>query len=260
MPSLKVTAGFLVFWSSCVHLSAAERITVELQVSEGVVCNVVNTSRPWTVPPHNPSYTYPGIKEGSFSWWGADFELRQGKRLLISVFTDSGLYQGKPTARLDSLDRYAVISENGKLALAPAAEEDWQAARILSHSKQMSGAAKTPRDGQPLDFLNHLFIPSGRHWWNPITFTYLSPDSSAIALLSWDGTVHLPEPYGSPRYNGRYFIDLYHVPSARRLALIRGRFQDVSPEFATLAFWIEGSRYVLPISKDMSRFVICETQ
>ena len=260
MRSSVASYGLILLVTAGAPLYAAERITVELKAGEGVVCGELNTPRPWTVPPHNPSYTYPGIKEGSFSWWGADFELRQGKRLLISVFTDAGLYQGKPTGRLDSLDRYAVVSENGKLALAPAAEEDWQAARVLSHSKQKPGQAKTPRDGQPLDFLNHLFITSGRHWWNPITFTYLSPDSSAIALLSWDGTVHLPETYGSHRYNGRYFIDLYRVPTGRRLALIQGRFQDVSPEFATLGFWIEGPTYILPTSKDMRRIVLCEVR
>ena len=239
---------------------AAERVTVELQAGEGVVCGELNTPRPWTVPPHNSAYMYPGIHEGSFGWWGADFEIRISKELLITVFSGPGLDQGRPTTRLYSPDKYAVVQKGGRLSLASATDEEWQGAKVLAHSRKNPSVAKTPRLEEPLEFLGHAFVPSGRHWWSPVTGTYLPADSSAIALLSWSGTVHIPEPYGSPRYNGRYFIDLYHLPNVRRLALIQGRFQNVSPDFATLGFWIEGPTYILPTTKDMRRIVLCEVR
>lgn len=260
MRSSAASYGLILLVVASASLDAAERITVELQAGEGVVCGELNTPRPWTVPPHNSAYMYPGVHEGSFGWLGADFEIRRSKELLITVFSGPGLDHGRPTTPLYSADKYAVVLKGGKLSRASATDEEWQGAKVLAHSKKNPGGAKTPRDGQPLDFLSRSFIPSGRHWWNPINYTFLSPDSSAIALLSWDGTVHIPEPYGSDRYNGRYFIDLYQVPNGRRLALIRGRFQNVSPAFAALGFWIEGPTYILPTSKDMSRLVICEVR
>ncbi|MCU1337841.1 MAG: hypothetical protein JWO19_3422 [Bryobacterales bacterium] len=94
----------------------------------------------------------------------------------------------------------------------------------------------------------------------PLSSTLLSVDKAYLALLSWDGTVKIPEPFGSTHYNGHYFIDLYHVPTGRRLALIRGKFKDVAPGFGTMSFWIEGPRFILPASEDLHRFVLCEVR
>jgi hypothetical protein len=203
---------------------------------------------------------YPGVHEGSFGWWGADFEIRRGKELLITVLSGSGLDHGKTTARLYSPDRYAIVQKGGKLSLVPATDEEWQGADVLGHSKQAPTGAQTPRDGKPLEYLSRSFVPSGRHWWDGCWDTHLSSDFTVMALMSWSGTVSLPEPYGAPRYNGRYFVDLYRVSNVRRLAAIRGRFQNVSPEFVTLGFWIEGPTYILPTSKEMRRIVVCEVQ
>jgi len=246
----------------CALLPASERITVELRPSEGVACGELSTPRPWTVPSHNPAYLYPGLEGNSFEWGGAEFEFRQNTKLLISVFSPPGLNQGKPTTRLESPDRYAIIHQNGKFTMSPVTEAEWQIGRVLPQSK--AGADIKAENGKPLPYAGRTFAPSGRYWWlSPLNSTRLSVDNAYLALISWDGTVNLPEPVGvfqSTRMKGRYFVDLYHVPTGRRLALIRGSFRNVAPGFATDSFWIEGPRFILPVSSDMRRFVLCEVQ
>lgn len=262
MRSPAISYGIIPLVAVCALLPGAERITVELQPGEGVTCGEVTTPRPWTVPPHNPAYLYPGLEGNTFQWSGAHVEIRQSSQLQISVFAPPGLYQGKSTTRLDSTDRYAIIRQNGKFTMIPVTEVEWQIGLVLPQSK--AGVDGKAENGKPLPYSGRTFAPSGRYWWgSPFNSTLLSADKAHLALISWDGTVNLPEPVGafqSTRMKGRYFLDLYHVPTGRRLALIRGSFRNVAPGFATDSFWIEGPRFILPVSSDMRRYVLCEVR
>jgi hypothetical protein len=143
--------------------------------------------------------------------------------------------------------------------MVPATEAEWEVGRALPHSQRHTDGKA--QNGHPVPFADRMFAPSGRYWWlSPFNSTLLSVDTANLALLSWDGTVKIPEPYGAMHFKGRYFIDLYHVTTGRRLALIRGRFIGVSPDFATMSFWMEGPRFFMPASEDMRRFALCEVR
>src|SRR5438874_2201609 len=70
-------------------LYAAERITVELRPGEGVICGELKTPRPWAVPAHGPDPRLDAdlLRGGAFHRGGADFEFRQGGKLLVGIFT-----------------------------------------------------------------------------------------------------------------------------------------------------------------------------
>jgi len=249
MRRLPIAPALILLGAVPASLSAQGRITVDLKPEEGVTCTELMTPKPWTVPRDS---LQPGIEQNRFLYSGAHFEFRGGSRLLISVGAGSG----------HSPDRYAIIQQNSKYTMVPVTDSEWEVGRVLPQSK--AGADGKAENGKPLPYASRTFAPSGRYWWlSPSNSTRLSVDKAHLALVSWDGTVNIPEPFGifqSTRMKGHYFVDLYHVPTGRRLALIRGTFRGIPPDFATMSFWIEGPRFIMPASEDMRRFVLCEVR
>jgi len=118
-------------------------------------------------------------------------------------------------------------------------------------------------NGQPFVYASHTFIPSGPKWVrDSIGSTLLSKDKTYLALISWDGRWDFGNPFAMIewlRRDGRYFVDLYHVPSGRKLGLIQGTFHDVPPDgFTDSSFWIDGPKFVLPLDTRMRRLMVCE--
>jgi len=135
-----ISLGLILLGAACAHLSAAERITVELRPGEGVTCAELTTPRPWTVPSDVPNNDSGLLRAGGFHRAGADFEFRQGEKLLVSIFTGSRI-------NLCSPDKYAVIQQNSKLALTPATEVEWQSGRVLPRFERHVGGEAA--NGQP---------------------------------------------------------------------------------------------------------------
>jgi len=135
-----ISLGLILLGAACAHLSAAERITVELRPGEGVTCAELTTPRPWTVPSDVPNNDSGLLRAGGFHRAGADFEFRQGEKLLVSIFTGSRI-------NLCSPDKYAVIQQNSKLALTPATEVEWQSGRVLQRFERHVGGEAA--NGQP---------------------------------------------------------------------------------------------------------------
>ncbi|HEX5424741.1 MAG TPA: hypothetical protein VFW94_14425 [Candidatus Acidoferrales bacterium] len=237
---------------------AAERITVKLPQEAGLACSDLRVPK-WTVPAYDPSLDYAGITPKSFERGVAKYQFREGARLLVGLVVPPP-FKGRVREPLYSPDVYAVVRKNGKTVLEPASKTEWETAKVLPASKgHLPGF---PRDGQPLGFGGRSFAPSGRYWEGSSYYSsFLSSDNAYEALVSWDGTIKYGDILEWENINGHYFIDLYRVPSGRKLGTIQGSFHGAEPhDFAGFSYWIDGPRFVLPISKDMKRFVVCEVQ
>ncbi|HEX5424740.1 MAG TPA: hypothetical protein VFW94_14420 [Candidatus Acidoferrales bacterium] len=257
MRKITVCTSAIVAAAFLPAISPGERITVKLPSEAGLSCSDLRVPK-WRVPAYDRSLHY-DLGSRGFERGVAQFEFREGKRLLVRIFAPPPPFKG-PSFRLYSLDVYAIVSERGKTALEAATQAEWQAARTLPRSSNHAPGA--PRNGQPFIFGGHTFSPSGRYWVG-VTYvsTFMSTNKAYLALLSWDGIIKPGDFLEWERIDGRYFIDLYHVPSGRKLGTIQGRFHEAEPlSFASLSYWIDGPRFILPIAKDMRRFVVCEVQ
>jgi hypothetical protein len=150
------------------------------------------------------------------------------------------------------------------LALIPATEVEWQSGRVLHPlARRVAGRAE---DGDSFPYSGRTLKTSARNWFGSADMsTRLSINEAYLALFTWNGVVNYPDPFGgvlqSSRKEGRYFFDIYNVANGRKVALIRGRFHDFWPGFLIdLSFWLEGSRFVVPLSDDMRRLAVCEIQ
>jgi hypothetical protein len=157
---------------------------------------------------------------------------------------------------LYSPDIYAVVPQKKKAILEPVDQREWDAARPLPQSHEHAlGVLERHETNQPLLYGGHTFAPVGSRFEN----TFISEDKAHLALVSWNGSDYVGDVLAPRRIRGHFFIDLFHVPGGRRLARIEGTFHNLSPEsFAGKAFWIDGPRFVLPLSSNMRRLFLCE--
>jgi hypothetical protein len=243
-------------------LLARERVTVKMLPEQGTTCGEILVARPWAVPSYDTTRRYFGFDGKYFTRDLAQFDLHQGESLLLlgvsSLKSPRGPFVSSP-------ERYAVVQEGPNFVLRSATDAEWESARELAHS--MRPASGRAQDGKPLSYAGQVFTPSGKNWWLSINNSSLiSADQAHLALFTWDGTVRygtpfssFPWPFESTRKDGHFFIDIYQTATGRKDAVIRGTFHDVEPgALFSHSFWLEGSRFIMPLDEHMQRLVLCE--
>jgi ribosome modulation factor len=251
-------------------LWAAERITLEFRPSEGASCGELNIPRPWSVPLNvTDSLDADALRDG-FKRGRSNYEFRRSERLLVGIYVGVKRKGLVLTGSSYSPDNYAIVQQNGMFVLTSTGKGEWESARVLPRSLRHPSVAKMPKDRQSLQYAGRPFAPSGHHWWDIYHSSFISSDEAYLSLFTYDGKVgSFSDPlridpfvlFESHRQDGHYFIDLFHVSTGRKLALITGRFHDVFPyNLATQSSWIEGPRFAMPISRDMRRLAFCEVQ
>jgi hypothetical protein len=237
-----------------------ERITVKLKIGEdGVSCYELNAPRRWAVPPVDTSETSKKdvpymVREYGNQLGSSSYVLRESSRLLLGVVATVEPDRAKKT--LYSPDIYAIVPQKKKAILEPVDQREWDAARPLPQFHEHAlGALERHYTNQPLLYDGRTFAPVGSRFET----TFISEDKAHLALVSWNGSDYAGDVLAPRRIRGHFFIDLFHVPGGRRLARIEGTFHNLSPEsFAGKSFWIDGPRFVLPLSSNMRRLFLCE--
>jgi hypothetical protein len=259
-PSKALLSMFLAGFITA-QLSARERTTAELRSGEGVLCNELTVPKRWTVPPYerNRAVVIELDRLGFYLGYSM-FELRQSARLLLGAATEATIMPERNKSLLYSPDIYAMVQRKGKAVLEHASADEWNAALVLRPSGKsvaygIPGLTNLGLDGKPIQYAGHAFMPSGPRLQGGIAST----DQAYLALMTWDGIDYPGDILTPHRTNGRFFIDIFRVSNGRKAALIQGTFHDIGPgEFVGQSFWIDGSRFVLPLSHDMRRLFVCE--
>jgi hypothetical protein len=158
-------------------------------------------------------------------------------------------------------------------------ENIWEAATVLDRGTDGTWNAYLKEPASP-----SRLEKSGPKWGGDAA----SQGRSRAAVYSWSGTVRDPIgpppyegsvadsigglffPWTQPRYEGRYWTDIYDVESATRLVQIRGDFRRESPDnFQGKARWFASRFYLMPLEPNtlfhvplkrdgMRRLLICD--
>jgi hypothetical protein len=191
------------------------------------------------------------IVRGGFEVGNSNLEVRRANRVLL------GLYAQKINAKFYSRDHYALVRDKEHLLLQPVADTEWQSGSVV----QLSGnsASGGLADGHALSFQGSVFSPSGSYWVFPREdASRLSRDGNYLALASWSGTIQT-DLTSKTILEGSYFIDIYEVPAARRVARAFGEFSgfDVRRPLSR-AVWVGSPTYITPLTDDLQRLLICD--
>lgn len=167
-----------------------------------------------------------------------DFRSPGGSELYIGVYClDIG-------GRWESPVKYGIEPARPK-QVTRVDQRAWDAGTDLK--VELYKAARTALLPNGIELGGHLLLKSGPKWRNKIISTLISPGQSRVALNSWDGVAGGPGPFepGRIRADGKYWVDIYDVPSGGVCSLFRVNFTEVSTRFqATFKTARCGSRIV----------------
>ena len=241
---------------------------VKFSVNEGSqYCQVFQTPAPWvTVGPMMggllPDITYR---------WPADSR----NAILISPGSFAEVdYSTKDKFTGRTLESSAYrVSLSIPVKLSPASPADWKAgvaattwpapAQTTYHSlqwppgeestKNIPDVAEGARDLRKYMSEGHELARSG-NIWDTIMPVILSPSKSYVALQSWNGWSNR----GRAPFSGDLFIDLYAVGARKRLARIKGSWNDFSPDGVfSRTVWLTKNDLILPFNWDERSFLLC---
>jgi hypothetical protein len=238
----------------CIGQTACERparISVNIEASGNVVCSEATTPQPWSAPDVDSlnSEAMDTVR-GGFEVGVTKFEVRKGSRLLL------GIYAQYSDPKYYSKDHYAFIKDNERLGLRPVTETEWEGASVSQLSE--SGANGKLIRGQPLSFQNRVFAPSGSYWlFPPEDASRVTQDGNYLVLHSWSGIIQTDLTVKTI-LEGSYFVDVFEVATARRVAKIFGDFSGFDPQRPlSRAVWIDSETYIVPLTEDLRRLLIC---
>jgi hypothetical protein len=97
-------------------------------------------------------------------------------------------------------------------------------------------------------------LPRSGNIWNPINPVLPSPSKSYVVLQSWNGQFQ----WGKASFSGDLFIDLYALGTRKRLARIKGSWNDFSPgDVFRSSVWLTKNDFILPFDDDERSFLLC---
>jgi len=239
----------------CIGQTACERparLSVNIQAGGNVVCSEAATSRPWSVPEvRSTDSEAMDIVRGGFEVGVTKFEVRRTSRLLLGIyaqeFSDAKYYSG---------DHYALIKHKNQVVLQPLGEAERQRGTVIDLSENAANTQLT--DGHPLSFQGKAFAPSGPYWlFPPGDASRVSQNGNYLALQSWSGIIQTDLTVRKI-LEGSYFIDVYEVATGRRVENVFGDFSgfDVRRPLSR-AVWIDSEMYIMPLTEDLQRLLIC---
>ena len=155
----------------------------------------------------------------------------------------------------------------------PATDLEWEKATRIELSQKSVASFKTLlptgvviEDTLPqvpeIEYAGKRFPRRGSFWAYGWAAALLSPDGWWLAIQTYDGKLPPPENRGLRGYlpgEGRFFVDLCEVATARKRVTIRGEFDNV---YASTVWqdtaWLTERCLVLPFHMHMEAFVLCD--
>jgi len=113
-----------------------------------------------------------------------------------------------------------------------------------------------------IEYVGKRFPKRGEFWARADFGAILSPDGRWLAIQTYDGKPPPPEHQAARGYlpgEGRFFVDLYEVATARKRVTIRGEFEDISAsEVWQDTAWLMERYLVLQFHIRKEAFVLCD--